>query len=95
LCIAVINAVKQGILFYKNETAKMMKLMETKVAEALGVTSDSALANLYRNNKMLLQEDLVPRAEAILNAYRIAVLRDPTIQSKVNPLQLWDLSLLR
>lgn len=95
LCVAVINAVKQGILFYKNETTKMMRLMETKVAEALGVSSDKALDNLYHNNRMLLQEDLVPRAEAILNAYRIAVLLDPSIQKKVNPLQLWDLSLLQ
>lgn len=95
LCLAVIQAVREGVLFYKNETQKMMKLMETEVADELGVHSDQALHSLYHNNKMLLQEDLFPRAEAITNAYRIAVLQDPSIQAKVNPLELWDLSLLQ
>jgi ABC-type nitrate/sulfonate/bicarbonate transport system substrate-binding protein len=95
LCSALIDAVRQGIIFYKNEPVRMMKLMETTVADALDVHNDIALAALYQNNKMLLQEDLYPRAEAILNAYRIAVLRDPSIQARVNPLELWDLSLLR
>jgi ABC-type nitrate/sulfonate/bicarbonate transport system substrate-binding protein len=95
LCLQVIQAVRQGISFYKNEPEKMMALMETEVADALDVHSDLALRTLYENNRMLLQEDLYPRAEAILNAYRIAVLQDPTIQQKVNPLELWDLSLLR
>ena len=95
LCLAVIQAVREGVGFYKNETQKMMKLMETEVADELGVHSDQALMSLYHNNKMLLSEDLFPRAEAITNAYRIAVLQDPSIQSKVNPLELWDLSLLQ
>lgn len=95
LCLAVIQAVRAGVVFYKNETKKMMKLMETEVADELEVHSDQALLSLYDNNKMLLQEDLFPRAEAISNAYRIAVLQDPSIQAKVNPLELWDLSLLQ
>jgi ABC-type nitrate/sulfonate/bicarbonate transport system substrate-binding protein len=95
LCRAVIDAVRTGVRFFKHETEQMLKLMETEVAEELGVDSDRALHSLYHNNTMLLEETLYPRAEAILNAYRIAVLQDPSIQAKVNPLELWDLSLLQ
>jgi ABC-type nitrate/sulfonate/bicarbonate transport system substrate-binding protein len=95
LCLALIEAVRKGIGYYKNEPEAMLRLMETEVADALNVRSDAALHSLYYNNKQLLQDDLYPRAEAILNAFRIAVLQDPSIQEKVNPLELWDLGLLR
>lgn len=94
LCQAVIQAIREGIRFFKREEASMMRIMETEVAEKLGVPDDRAMRSLYENNCRLLEDRLYPRAEAITNAYRIAVLQDPSIQSKVNPLELWDLGFL-
>lgn len=94
-CRAVIRAVREGIRYFKQEEAAMRKLMEGSIGDQLGITDERILRGLYDINRLILDETLYPRVEAIANAYRIAVLRDPTIQDKVNPMELWDIDLLR
>lgn len=95
VCRGVIRAVREGILFYKYQQEAMQKLMETEVGPQLGISDERILRGLYEVNRRLLDERLYPTPEAISNAYRIAVLQDPTIQAKVNPMELWDIDLLR
>jgi hypothetical protein len=95
LCAAIIRAVRIGINYFKTEQAGMWKVMETKVGPELGITSDRVLQSLWARNCELLDWRLYPNAEAILNAYRIAIMQDPLVQQKVNPMELWDIHFLR
>jgi hypothetical protein len=95
LCRAVIAAVREGIRYYKYERDAMLKLMETTVGDRLEIKSESVLHSLYETNRHLLNKRLYPTPAAIENAFRIAVLQDPSIQDKVNPMELWDIDLLR
>ena len=95
LCKAIIRAVRMGITYFKSEKAGMWKVMETKVGPELEITSDSVLQSLWERNCELLDWRLYPRAEAIMNAYRIAVMQDPAVQEQVNPMELWDVHFLR
>lgn len=95
VCRGVIRAVREGIRYFKQEQDAMWKLMEGTVGDQLGITDERILRGVYDINRFILEESLYPRPEAISNAYRIAVLRDPSIQDKVNPMELWDIDLLR
>lgn len=95
LCLAVIRAVREGIRFFKREEDAMMGIMESQVSGQLGVQNERALRGLYDITSRLLDERLYPTPAAVANAYRIAVLKDPSIQGRVNPMELWDNHLLR
>ena len=95
VCLGVITAVREGIKFFKYERDRMFKLLEGEVGDQLGITDERLLRRLYELNCQLLDERLYPTTAAISNAYRIATLNDPTIQDRVNPLELWDVDLLR
>jgi ABC-type nitrate/sulfonate/bicarbonate transport system substrate-binding protein len=95
LCRGVVRAVRDGIKFFKEEREQMLKLMFGEVADKLEVTNEETLVDLYEQNCGLLESRLYPTPEAIANAYRLAVLQDPSIQGRVSPLELWDTELLR
>ena len=95
LCRGIIRAVRAGVQYFKYEHGAMMKLMEEKAGPQLGIEGEAVLRSLYERNAYLLEDRLYPRPESIANAYRIAVLRQPEIQTKVTPLELWDVDLLR
>jgi hypothetical protein len=95
LCRAIIRAVRIGISYFKTERAGMANVMETKVGPELNITSDRVLQGLWERNCELLDWRLYPTAEAIMNAYRIAIMQDPEVQERVNPMELWDVHFLR
>jgi hypothetical protein len=95
LCEGVIKAALMGIHFIKTEPEKMWKLMEEKVAPELKITDERSLKHLHAYCQHILEPRMYPHAEAVANAFKLAIMEEPTIGEKLNPFSLWDIHLLR
>ena len=91
----VLRAVRIGIAFFKDEPGQMRKVMEEDVAKALKITSADALGKLYQRNVGVLERTLYPRADAVHNAFLLAVRQRPDLADRLSPMALWDVHLLR
>ncbi len=95
LCRGVLKAVLMGIHFIKTQPDKMWQVMETDVATDLEIKDRHVLEHLHRTNQAILEPRLYPRADAVHNAFELAVMEEPEIAEKLNPFSLWDIHLLR
>ena len=95
LCRRLLRALRLGIDFVKNDPEGMRAVMRDRVGPTLGISDPDVLDRLYRRNAGLLEGDLYPRADAVDNAYRLAVRQRPDIVERVKPWSLWDLHFLR
>jgi len=91
----VLKATLMGIHFIKTQPEKMWKLMQNEVATELKIKDERSLKHLYQYCQSILEPRLYPNAEAVANAFELAVMEEPTIRSKINPFSLWDIHLLR
>jgi ABC-type nitrate/sulfonate/bicarbonate transport system substrate-binding protein len=94
MCRRVIRAVRRGVRYFTEQPAAMLTLLDS-LGEQIGEVDKVALQRIFEINCQLLEPSLYPTVEAIENAFRLAVLQEPSIQGKVNPLELWDTDLLR
>ena len=69
---------------------------------ALGALGVSTLLGAYLTwkgavleNQAILEPRLYPRADAVANAFELAVMEEPEIREGLNPMSLWDIHLLR
>lgn len=95
LCEAVLKAVLMGVHFIKTQPDAMWKVMQEDVAKELKIEDEKLLRHLHDSNRSILEPRLYPRAEAVLNAFELAVMEQPEIRDKVNPMSLWNIHLLR
>lgn len=93
--IRMIKAVACGVHFIKTKRQEMRRVMETDVAPELGIRDEEVLRALEERNAEMLEASLYPTHGAIANAFELAVLVDPSLRSRMNPLSLWDLHYLR
>jgi len=95
LCEGVLKAALMGIHYIKTEPDKMWKLMQDDVAVELKIKDERSLKHLYNYCRSILEPRLYPTAQAVHNAFDLAIMEQPDIASKVNPMSLWDINLLR
>ncbi len=95
LCEAVAKAVLMGVSFIKTQPGAMWEVMEQDVANELKIDNPKVLRHLHLENQSILEPRLYPRADAIANAFELAVMEEPEIRDKLNPMSLWDIHLLR
>jgi len=95
LCEGVIKATLMGIHFIKTQPEQMWQLMQTEVAAELKVKDERSLKHLHQYAQHILEPRMYPTAEAVANAYELAVMEEPSIRTKLNPFSLWDIHLLR
>lgn len=95
LCRRLLVALRLGIAFFKREPEAMRGVMREEVGPVLGISDQATLDYLYERNASLLNEDLYPRAEAVANAFALAVRQRPGIEDRLTPHRLWDMHLLR
>jgi hypothetical protein len=95
LCRRVLRAVRMGIRHFKSEPKAMARVMAGRVAPELGIDDQAVLDMLYQRNARLLEASLYPRAEAVSNAFALAIRQSPGLEGKVTPMQLWDMHFLR
>jgi ABC-type nitrate/sulfonate/bicarbonate transport system substrate-binding protein len=91
----VLRAVRIGVAFYQDETEQMRKVMAEDVGPELKISSPDRLEKLYQRNVGLLGRSLYPEAEAVANAFQLAVRQRPELAHRLSPLALWDMHLLR
>jgi ABC-type nitrate/sulfonate/bicarbonate transport system substrate-binding protein len=94
LCEAVLKATIMGIHFIKTQPEAFRKLIQTEVATELEIDDQKVLDHLHRYSTSIMEPRLYPTAEAINNAYRLAVIQEPAVAA-LNPMSLWDVHLLR
>lgn len=95
LCLSVAKAVAMGIHFLKTETDAMWEVMQSKVGPTLGIESETTLRYLQRRAASILEPMMYPRADAIINAFDLAIMEQADLASKLNPLSLWNLQYVR
>lgn len=95
LCTAVLKAVLMGVQFIKTKPEEMWKVMQNDVAPELKIEDVKVLDYLHKHNRAILEPRLYPSAEGVKNAFELAVMEEPEIAEKLNPMSLWDLHLLR
>lgn len=95
LCLSVAKAVAMGIHHLKTEPDAMWAVMESKVGPALGIESEDTLRYLQRRAASILEPMMYPRADAIINAFELAVMERSDLADVVNPLSLWNLRYVR
>jgi hypothetical protein len=91
----VLRAVRLGVAFYLDETEQMRKVMAEDVGPELRISSEQRLEKLYQRNAGLLERSLYPRADAVNNAFQLAVRQRPDLPERLSPMALWDVHLLR
>jgi hypothetical protein len=84
-----------GVSFIKTQPGAMWEVMEQDVAKELKIDSPRVLRHLHLENQSILEPRLYPRADAVANAFELAVMEEPEIRDKLNPMSLWDIHLLR
>ncbi len=95
LCDAVAKAVLTGVHFIKTKREEMWEVMQEDVAVELGIEDLRVLEYLHNHNFHILEPRLYPTAEAIKNAFDLAIMEEPEIADRLNPMSLWDLHVLR
>lgn len=95
LCEAVLKAVLMGIHFIKTQPEAMWNVMVEDVAVELKIEDERNLRHLHRHNQAILEPRLYPTTDAIKNAFALAVMEEPDIADKLNPMSLWDIHILR
>jgi ABC-type nitrate/sulfonate/bicarbonate transport system substrate-binding protein len=95
LCEGVLKAAIMGIHFIKTEPDAFWKLMQDDVAVELKIKEPKALKHLYEFCRAILEPRLYPVAESVGNAFALAIMEEPQIAQKLNPMSLWDIHLLR
>lgn len=95
LCEAVLKAVIMGVHFIKMQPDEMWKVMQNDVAAELGIESEDVLRHLHLENQAILEPRLYPNAMAVHNAFELAIMEEPEIANKINPMSLWDVHMLR
>jgi ABC-type nitrate/sulfonate/bicarbonate transport system substrate-binding protein len=95
LCEAVLKATLMGVHYIKTEPDAFWKLMEDDVAVELKIEDSKALKHLYEYERSILEPRLYPTAESVANSFQLAIMEEPQIASKMNPMSLWDINLLR
>lgn len=91
----VLRAVRIGVAFYQDEAEQMRKVMAEDVGPELKISSEGRLEKLYQRNAGLLERSLYPRADAVNNAFLLAVRQRPDLPERISPMALWDTHLLR
>ncbi len=84
-----------GVHFIKTKREEMWEVMQEDVAVELGIEDLRVLEYLHNHNLYILEPRLYPNAEAIKNAFDLAVMEEPEIADRLNPMSLWDLHVLR
>ncbi len=95
LCEGVLKASMMGIHYIKTEPDGFWKLMQQDVAAELKIKDERSLKHLYNYCRSILEPRLYPVAEAVTNAFKLAIMEEPAIEQKLNPMSLWDIHLLR
>jgi ABC-type nitrate/sulfonate/bicarbonate transport system substrate-binding protein len=94
LCEGVLKAVILGIHFMKTQPDAFWKLMQSDVAAELEIDDERVLKYLHRYSTSIMEPRLYPTAEAVANAYKLAVIQEPAVAG-LNPMSLWDMHALR
>ncbi|HVA23165.1 MAG TPA: ABC transporter substrate-binding protein [Chloroflexota bacterium] len=94
LCEAVLKAVILGIHFIKTQPDAFWKLVQNEVAGELEIDDERVLKHLHRYSTSIMEPRLYPTADAVANAYKLAVIQEPAVAG-MNPMSLWDVHLLR
>lgn len=95
LCEAVIKATLMGVHFIKTEADAFWKLMQDDVAVELKIQDPKALKHLYEYERSILEPRLYPTADSVANSFKLAIMEEPQIANKLNPMSLWNIDLLR
>lgn len=95
LCEAVLKAVLIGVHFIKTQRDAMWRVMQEDVAVELTIKSERTLRHLHEHNFSILEPRLYPRADAVHNAFELAIMEEPEVRDAINPFSLWDIHLLR
>jgi ABC-type nitrate/sulfonate/bicarbonate transport system substrate-binding protein len=95
LCEAVVKAALMGIHFFKTQSGAMWEVMQQDVAKELKIENEETLRGLFLRNQAILETRMYPRADAVQNAFELAIMEEPAIADQLNPMSLWDVHLLR
>ncbi len=95
LCEAMLKATLMGVHFFKTQPGPMWEVMQQDVAKELKIESAEVLRSLFERNRAILEPRLYPRAEAVANAFGLAIMEEPAVAQALNPMSLWDVHLLR
>ncbi|MBI4524864.1 MAG: ABC transporter substrate-binding protein [Deltaproteobacteria bacterium] len=83
-----------GIKFFKTDKKKAMEILNSTLPKEKGGGDKEMIQYIYRDLTETLTDTLYPTMDAINNVYAEAC-RYNSLAKKVNPLELWDLHLLR
>lgn len=95
LCVGVLKAVLMGVHFVKTQPEHMWEIMQGDVATELEIDDLARLKYLHDQNRSVLEARMYPTADAVKNAFALAVMEEPEIADSLNPMSLWDVHLVR
>jgi hypothetical protein len=73
----------------------MWQVMQEDVAGELKIEDEGMLRHLHLANQEVLEPTLYPHAQAVYNAFQLAIMEEPEVATRINPTSLWDIHLLR
>jgi ABC-type nitrate/sulfonate/bicarbonate transport system substrate-binding protein len=88
-----LKGILEGIAFFKTEPERAIKIIEERYDEE-GKLNRELATRLYHDVNDMLSPRLFPTMDAISNVYQEAIRKDAD-SVRVNPMELWDLHLLR
>lgn len=94
LARSFLRSMVEAVHFFKTQPEKVRAILAEKVAPVIGITEEEDIAYLQKAWAGLLNAKPYPHPLAIWNVYRLDVANDPET-SRIDPLEPWDLSLLR
>lgn len=89
LCAGLVKAVVMGIHFAKTQPERMWEIMRSQRQGELSEEDEASLRSLLAHNQQLLEARPYPTLEAIANAFALAVIQEPDLEGRLNPLALW------
>ena len=87
------KGILEGIAYFRQQPEKAIKIIEQRYDKEGKLDSELA-KKLYNDINAMLAPRLFPTMEAISNVYQEAIRKDKD-SAKVNPMELWDLHILR
>jgi ABC-type nitrate/sulfonate/bicarbonate transport system substrate-binding protein len=84
----------RGIKYFKQNKKRAMEILSSTLPKERGGGDKEMIAYYYRDLSETLTETLYPTMDAIYNVYAEACRYNP-VAKRINPLELWDLHLLR
>ena len=92
--IGFLQSMIDAIHFFKTEKSKVCAILESTLADLIGLEGPDEIEHLQETWAALLSPKPYPHPLAVWNVYNLDVAHDPTVNF-IGPFEIWDTSYLR